>query len=208
MPEPTPAPEPEPEPLLASLPSPPPAAPVESAGPAAAALPPVTAWLVVVDDVVEHRAASAGGTSAFTFLGARHLDRDLAAFAGGSLHVRLQVRSKPTADPVRYQICLVPQDIRVSPACTAPERLEVTSAGSFTLDQRLDALSGAAALDWAQGIQQVMLVLRQPDGTPIDDRLLPGQTSRSIVDPARYYPMDVRVSAVLVAPGGAFPGWQ
>jgi hypothetical protein len=52
-----------------------------------------------------------------------------------------------------------------------------------------------------------MLVLRQPDGTPLHDAALPGQAERSPVDPARYFPMEVRVTAVLVAPGGAFPGW-
>ena len=91
---------------------------------------------------------------------------------------------------------------------TAPEWLELTSAGSVTVQQGVDDLTGAAALDWASGIEQVLLVLRRPDGEPLDDRRAPGQADGSGIDAARYFPMTVRVSAILVAPGGAFPGFR
>ena len=84
----------------------------------------------------------------------------------------------------------------------------MTSAGSVTIQQSLDGLTGGAALDWASGIEQVLLVLRRPDGEPIDDRRSPSQADGSGIDAARYYPMTVRVSAILVAPGGTFPGWR
>jgi len=198
---PEPAPEPEPP---TPEPAPPPPAP-EPAAPATTAV--VAPWVVVVDATVEHQATSAGGSGAFTFLATPHLARDLGAFAGGTLHVRLQVRSKPSADPVRYQLCLAPEDIGVTPACTGAEQLEFGATGSSTVTLPLGALSGAAGIDWAGGVSQVMLVLRQPDGTPLHDAALPGRAERSAVDAARYFPMEVRVSAVLVAPGGAFPGW-
>jgi len=198
QPEPQPAPEPEPAPAPtpAPTPAPPPAAPSTAS------------WLVVADTVVEHRAASEGGGGAFTFLDAGHLDRDLASFVGGTLHVRLDVRSKPTDEPVRYQLCLVPEDITVAPACTSPERLELTSIGSVTVQQGVVTLTNGAALNWAGGIEQVLLVLRRPDGEPLDDRRSPGRTDAPAIDAARFYPMAVRVSAILVAPGGTFPGWR
>jgi len=200
VPQPEPQPAPEPEPAPAPTPAPTPAPP--PAGPSAAA------WLVVADTVVEHRAASEGGGGAFTFLDAGHLVRDLGSFIGGTLHVRLDVRSKPSDEPVRYQLCLVPEDIAVAPACTTPGLLEVTSVGSVTNQADLNALAGAGALDWGSGVEQVLLVLRRPDGAPIDDRPSPGQTDAQRIDAARYYPMTVRVSAILVAPGGTFPGWR
>ena len=135
------------------------------------------------------------------------LASDLRGFDGGSLHLRLRVQAKPTDAPVHYQVCLVPEDIHVSPACTAAGRLVVTGPGTVSLDVPLASLSGIEALDWRRGVQQLMLVLRQPDGTPIDDRALPGQTARALVDAERYYPMTVHLSAALVPPGAAFPGW-
>ena len=199
-----PQPEPAPEPPPAPEPQPEPAPAPEPTSQAAAA----ASWLVVIDTVVEHRAASEGGAGAFTFLDARHLDRDLGAFAGGTLHVRLDVRSKPTDEPVRYQLCVVPEDIGVVPACTDPELLEVTTVGSVAVQQSLDGLTSGAALDWAEGIEQLLLVLRRPDGEPIDDRWSPGQADSRRIDAARFFPMAVRVSAILVAPGGTFPGWR
>ena len=204
-PVPVPVPEPTSPPQPAAEPVPPPQPAPE---PAPLPVPSTASWLVAADTVVEHRAASEGGSGAFTFLDTGHLDRDLSAFAGGTLHVRLEVRSKPSDEPVRYQLCLVPESIVVAPACTAPERLEVTSAGSVTVQQALDDLTGGAALEWSSGIEQLLLVLRRPDGEPIDERRLPSQSDVPRIDAARYYPMTVRISAILVAPGGTFPGWR
>lgn len=205
-PAPTPEPEPAPQPVapaetVPAEPTPEPAMEPSDAGRTAS-------WIVIVDTAIEHRAASVGGTGAFTFLGTHQLDRDLDAFDGGTLHVRLDVRSKPSDDPVHYQLCLVQEDIAVLPACTPSGALAFGTPGNVTLALPLNALSRAGAVDWSDGVAQLMLVLRQPDGTPIDDRLLPGQTSRTLVDPSRYYPMEVRVTAVLVAPGGAPPVWR
>ena len=196
---PTPTPTPEPPAPVAPAPTPDPAPPTAAAA--------VAPWVVVADATVEHRATSAGGSGAFTFLATPHLARDLGAFAGGTLHIRLQVSSKPSADPVHYQVCLAPEDIGVTPACTGPERLAFVATGGTVTAQPLATLTGAAGIDWSAGVAQVMLVLRQPDGAPVHDAALPGQGERPPVDPARYFPMAVRVTAVLVAPGGAFPGW-
>jgi hypothetical protein len=184
---PTPAPAPEPTPAT------PPA--TRAAG-----------WLVVVDTTLEHQPSSAGGTGAVTFLDTRHLRGDLAVFAGGTLHVRLEVRSKPTLEPVDYGVCLVQANIAVPPACTAAGGLRITEAGTVVLEQPVDGLSGGG-LAWQNGVHQVMLVLRRPDGTPIDDRLLPGASTRAPIVASDYFPMEVRVTGILVAPGNTFPGW-
>ena len=211
-PAPTPTPEPEPVPIPAPAPTPAPEpaptpAPTPEPAPTPAPTTRAAAWILIADTLVEHRSAADGGTSAFSFLPVSRLASDLRGFDGGSLHLRLRVQAKPTDAPVHYQVCLVPEDIHVSPACTAAGRLVVTGPGTVSLDVPLASLSGIEALDWRRGVQQLMLVLRQPDGTPIDDRALPGQTARALVDAERYYPMTVHLSAALVPPGAAFPGW-
>jgi hypothetical protein len=160
----------------------------------------------LADTVIEHRPSTSGGSSAFTFLATPDLERDLTAFVGGSVHQRLEVRAKPTDAPILYQLCLVPEDISVRPACSDASAMRVTGTGRFVVDQPLSTLSGVTDLDWRRGLTQVMLVIRHPDGTPIDDRFL-GQAERTAVDPDAYYPMSVRFSAVLVAPGTDFSGW-
>jgi tetratricopeptide (TPR) repeat protein len=185
------------------------AAAAAAAAPAAggpATPPPAVGQVLLADAVVEHLPSTSGGSSAFTFLAAPGLDRDLSGFLGGSVHQRLEVRSKPTDEPILYQLCLVPEDISVRPACSDANALRVNGVGRFVADQPVATLSGVGELDWRRGLTQVMLVIRHPDGTPIDDRFL-GQADHVPVDPDDYYPMTVRFSAVLVAPGSDFAGW-
>lgn len=195
-PEPEPTPEPRPVPVPLPPPEPEPTPPPPEPAPAA------SPWVTVLDTALEHRAATDGGSGAVSFLNASHLARDLSAYADGTLHVRLEVRSKPSDAPVRYQVCLVPPDIATAPVCTAPDRLAFTSVGTLTLEQTVNGMSGAAALDLSGGVTQLMLVLTSPDGTPLADRPASGQ------DAVAAYPMAVRIAAVLVAPGGSFPGWR
>jgi hypothetical protein len=46
------------------------------------------------------------------------LARDLSGYVGGSLHVRVEALGGPSDAPVQYQVCLVPLDIAVAPACS------------------------------------------------------------------------------------------
>ena len=175
--------------------------------PAAPAQPPGPAELLIVDTVVEHRIATSSGSGAFTFISTPGLLRDLTGFLGGSLHQRLEIRSKPTDAPILYQICLVPEDISIRPACSDASDLSVSGAGRYVADQPIAALEGIGALDLRRGLVQAMLVIRRPDGTPIDDRLHTAGGERVTFDADDYYPMTVHYSAVIVPPGTDFSGW-
>ena len=153
-----------------------------------------------------HGASSAGGTGAITFVDTGHLRTNLEDFESGTLHVRLEVRTKPSAEPVDYRLCLVQADIAVPPACTAAGGILVTEVGTFTLVQPVSSLTGGT-LAWQRGVHQVMLVLRRPDGTALDDRMLPGASTLTPIVTADYFPMLVRITGILVAAGGTFAGW-
>ena len=175
--------------------------------PAAPPSVPREAPLLVVDRQIEHRATSAAGSGAFTFISAPPLQRDLSGFANGTLYQRLEVLSKPSDAEVRYQVCLAPKDITVSPACSDASRLAVTAPGVFATNQSVASLSGATNIAWHEGVSNVMLVLRNDENTPVDDRSLVATGERASLDMSAYYPMTVRYQAMLVPAGASFPGW-
>lgn len=162
---------------------------------------------MLVDAEIEHRSTSVGGSGGIVFVRTPELERDLAAYQGGTLHQRLEVVSKPSAEPVRYQLCLVHSNIALGPACTDPSRLSFDSEGIFTTQQALRGVSGSDAVAWQRGITSVMLLVRDPSGAPIDDRTIATTPSGPRVDMSLYFPMQVRFTAVLVPPGGSPPQW-
>jgi hypothetical protein len=120
------------------------------------------------------------------------------------LHVRLDVQDKPSDELVRYQLCLVPTDVTVAPACTDPTLLAFASRGTYEAQQPWSSLAGFSAIDWQDGIDSVMLVLRRRDGAAVDAPVAGGADE---VDLDAYLPMRVRVRAVAVPEGAPFPGW-
>jgi len=195
-PAPTPAPAPEPEPAPTPAPEPTPSPPTASDGP-----------VLVIDRQLEHRAAGTGGSGAFTFVSTPDLQRDLRRYATGTLHQRLDVLSKPSDEFVRYQLCLVPVDITVAPACSDAARLAFSDAGTLVTDQPVASLSGAGRIAWSSGVTSVMLVVRDASGTPVDDRSFAAAGDRTSFEMSDFYPMTVRYQAMLVPAGASFPGW-
>ena len=141
------------------------------------------------------------------FVRTPELERDLAAYQGGTLHQRLEVVSKPSAEPIRYQLCLVHSNIGLGPACTDPARFSFDDDDIFTAQQALRAVSGSHAVGWQRGITSVMLLVRDPSGAPIDDRTIATTPSGPRVDVRLYVPMQVRFMAVVVPHGGSPPQW-
>ncbi len=198
----------------ASTPAPPAATATPTprpAAPAAAAPASRPKLLTLLDARLTHRLPQDGGSGAFTFLNADDSTAiDLSSpvdYAGGRVYVRLEIEDKPSAAPLRYQLCLIPDDaITVRPACSDPGRLRVTDQASVEMAQPLSAFDGAATVNWHRGLQQILLVLRNDNDAPLDDRYtanLPSQRP----DLTQYYPLSVHVTAVLVPAGGTFPGW-
>jgi hypothetical protein len=135
------------------------------------------------------------------------LARDLSGYVGGSLHVRVEALAGPSDAPVQYQLCLVPFDIAIAPACSDAGALVLGPSGASVSAQSLSGLSGSDRIDWANGIASVMLIMRDESGTPLDEQALTAAGERRQIDLERYYPRTLRVQAVLVPPGAAFAGW-
>jgi tetratricopeptide (TPR) repeat protein len=164
--------------------------------------------LALVDATISPRPVEQGGEGAFTFLEAPAAAvGDLGAYGQGTLHVQVELLEKPTDDPVLVQLCLVPDDlITVRPACSEPSALRLEGEGVVSAAQSVAGMEGAAAIDWSQGMAQVLVVLRDAAGRPLDARYAYDEQGRPL-DVAAYYPMSLRVRAALVPAGGTFTGW-
>ncbi len=158
-----------------------------------------------------HQTAEQGGTGAFSFFDtpASMLSNlnEPSNYAEGTLYQRIQITSKPSGDPVRYQLCLVHNDsLSIGPACSTSDTLVFEEPGVFEVSQPLSSLTNYNEIDWSRGLQQIMLILQDEEGNTLDDRVA-FQTSNNSIDIERYYPMKVRYQAILVPFGGRFPGW-
>ena len=198
---PTPAEEPQPADVPAT-----PAAPVPMPSPEPAEVPVGAEQLVALNTQIAHRAASAGGSGAITSVDTPALARDLTAYARGTLELRVRVVAAPTDASVHYQVCLVPFSAAVAPACSAPDDLILDGSGDRVATLDLSGFGGGEMIAWREGIKSVMLVLRDTQGRPLDERALTIAERRE-VDLDRYFPTTVHVQAVLVAPGSRFTGW-
>ena len=220
-PEPQPEPEPEPEPETTPPPTPTPLqtpepapTPAPSPTPSPAPSPQIGSatgpTLELVDTSVRASKASSGGQGAFIFLAPELAPgislSDPVSYGTGTLHVQVQVGSRPSAEPVSVQFCIVPGDFSVvSPLCTDASAMVLPSSGSVSTSVPLSGLSGGD-VDWSQGVSQLLVVLRDATGRPLDDRYT-READGSPIDLTPYFPMELRVRAALVAPGSTFGGW-
>ena len=186
-------------------------APAEEPEPTPAPDPTDGGGMVLLDVNHTHPLNSPVETSAFTFFNSpANIEGDLTApvnYAGGTLRQRVEVISKPSDLPVRYQICLVPTNIALRPACSDETQLTFTEPGIYEANQALSTFSNAGPIDWRQGILNVMLIVKDGEGNPIDGSFPLVENWHGTPDLSLYYPMQVRYSAVIIPPGGEFTGW-
>ncbi len=127
--------------------------------------------------------------------------------ADGSLHVRVDVSSKPSSKPVQLQLCLVPGDLSVtSPPCTDATKMVVTGTGTVNATFQMASLSSGEGVDWSKGLSRLLLVLRDDASRPLDERYTRTPDGTPI-DLTPYYPMTLRLRLALVPAGGSFSGW-
>ena len=158
------------------------------------------------------------GTRALTFFDVpNRIPANLAFpvnYAGGTLYQRLEVRNKPSGFPVQYQHCLLQNalsfngvNVSSASACSDANGLTLTAPGIYEHVQPLPSLLRAGAFNWRQPASQQLLIVKDRRGVPVDNRY--GFEGAWYASPifSLYYPMQIRYTAVIVPPGGAFTGW-
>jgi tetratricopeptide (TPR) repeat protein len=125
-------------------------------------------------------------------------------YANGTIYQRLEVLSKPSYETIYYQLCLVPNDdISIKPACSRASGLTLSDVGVYEFTQPLSSFYEYYNIDWSKGISNLMVIIRDKNGNPIDAVSVTAQ-GESLEG---YFPMQVRYSVVLVPSGGEFRGW-
>ncbi|MFN2322327.1 MAG: tetratricopeptide repeat protein [Trueperaceae bacterium] len=152
-----------------------------------------TATLTLGDVGHTHVAGNATANPSIAYVASPGLRVDLSTHVDDVLHVRATVTERAGDAPMWLQFCLVPPDVAVAPACSATDLLVLGSPGTYEASVRWSGLAGASSVDWRNGVDALMWVLRRPDGTPV---------SGSGADADRYLPTSLRVR-VIAAPTGA-----
>jgi hypothetical protein len=115
-------------------------------------------------------------------------------FSHGTAVVRLEVFTKPSAVPTRFQICF---EATPSYACT-DQAPAYTSPGVYTWTTSFTNFYQYAQVDWSKGVRTVALILKDTNNVK------PAPENVGATVSALYMPTDVRVTVTIVSPGGTY----
>lgn len=152
---------------------------------------------VVVTDVTYTHSAQTTSDSHYIVLPRAGTPSNWASpvdYAHGTAVVRLEVFTKPSATPTRFQICF---EGSPSYACTnqAPA---YTTTGVYTWTTPFPNFFQYSSVNWSQGVRDVALILKDTNnGKPAPENV--GAT-----ESAKYMPTDLRVTVTLVSPGSTY----
>lgn len=115
-------------------------------------------------------------------------------YTGGSVHVRLEVKTKPSDTPTRYQICF---EMKQNYCCTDQAPI-YTVPGVYEWDTAVTKLWRPGPVDFTQGIVQSALILKDTNNVkPAPENV--GQATSDL-----YMPSDVHVTVTVVATGSTY----
>lgn len=109
------------------------------------------------------------------------------SYAGGSLHMRLEVKTKPSSANTQYQACF---EKGSNAACAALSSVYTTPT-TLEWDDPVANFWNASTMDWSKGVDKIALILK-------DDK-----NNKPQGDP-RYVPTDLHVVVTLVAAGSTY----
>ncbi len=115
-------------------------------------------------------------------------------YAQGSVHVRLQVKTKPSATPTRYQICF---EMKQNYCCT-DQAPPYTTTGVYEWDTDVEKLWRPGPVDFTKGIVDSALILKDTNNVK------PAPENVGEATSALYMPSDVAVTVTLVSSGAVF----
>jgi hypothetical protein len=111
-------------------------------------------------------------------------------YAAGSVHVLLEVKTKPSSVPTKFQVCF---EATPNYACTAQSNA-YTATGTYEWDTPFSAMwqpDPKNPVDWSKGTREIALILKDTNnGKPQGD--------------PKYVPTDLRVEITLVSAGATF----
>ena len=152
---------------------------------------------VVVDSTWDHTPDLADSHYRVTPLAGTPADwKSPIDYASGSAHVRLEVFTKPTDQPTKFQVCF---EATPTYACT-DQSPTYTTVGVIEWDTPFSKFYVPAGemVDWTKGTKKIALILKDTkNGKPSADNV-------GAVTAALYTPTHVRMVVTIVAPGSTY----
>lgn len=112
----------------------------------------------------------------------------------GTVHVRLEVFTKPSAEKTRFQICF---EGTPSYACTDQSPI-YTATGVYTWATPFPSFYQYAQVDWTKGILKSALILKD------DKNVKPAPENVGDARSKLFMPSKVRVTVTVVSPGSTY----
>jgi len=127
-------------------------------------------------------------------------------FAQGTVHYRVHVRSQPQPQNMRIQLCIWQDSLTLEncgPLATVSGATDTVVTWSGTVQSMWK--KNGISIDWTRARQRYGIAIKNAQGQPVSD--LSGW-AWSGEDPNAWYPLDMRVTIVVVARGATFSGWE
>jgi hypothetical protein len=115
-------------------------------------------------------------------------------YANGSVHVRLEVKTKPSDAPTRYQICF---EMNQNYCCT-DQAPPYTEPGIYEWDTDVVDMWRPGPVDFTQGIRRSSLILKDTTNVKPAPENVGEETSKL------YMPTDLSVTVTVVRAGDTF----
>ena len=127
-------------------------------------------------------------------------------FAQGTIYYRMQVRSQPQPQDMRIQFCVWQDDLTLE-GCGPIARVSGAPGTVVTWSEPVQEMwkKNGVPLDWTRPRQRYGLAIKNRNGAPVSDI---GNWNWSGEDPDAWYPLDMRMTIVVVAQGATFSGWE
>jgi MYXO-CTERM domain-containing protein len=115
-------------------------------------------------------------------------------YASGSAWVRLEVFTKPSDAPTRFQVCF-----EASPTYACTDQAPVyRTTGIYEWETPFSRFYQGSLVDWSRGLGRVALILKDDMNRKPAPENVGEEISRM------YMPTEVRVTVTLVSPGGTY----
>lgn len=115
-------------------------------------------------------------------------------YTKGSVHVRLEVKEKPSATPTRFQICF---EMKTNYCCT-DQAPSYTTTGVYEWDTDVEQLWRPGPVDFTTGVVRSQLILKDTNnGKPSPENVGPATS-------ALYMPTDLSVTVTVVSNGADY----
>lgn len=127
-------------------------------------------------------------------------------FAGGTFYYRVEIRSQPKPQNMRLQFCVWQYEFRLE---NCGSQMPVYGAPStvVTWSQQVNKMwmKDGNSIDWVNPRQRYGIAIKNSLKKPVSNY---NGWNWNGENPNHWYPLDMRFTVVVVAPGATFSGWK